>query len=170
MKLKQITIFTVCLFLPVDSVFSREPCELPRFPLKNGDFSSYQGWAWPAGWLLASEHMRGRMARKRNWRSRGRCPRRAIRLLCLVSGGSRIPTMLSKHPADRKKRRTKRSELTRQGLQLGVGCLLAGGSIVAPLVTERGLAADRADPMAAPMCVQSTCRQSAERPARHDAS
>ena len=55
MKLKQISILTVCLFLPADSVFSREPCELPRYPLKNGDFSTYQGWARPAGWLLASE-------------------------------------------------------------------------------------------------------------------
>ncbi|MBC8355290.1 MAG: hypothetical protein H8E66_25215 [Planctomycetes bacterium] len=44
------------------------------------------------------------------------------------------------------------SELTRREFQLGAGCLLAGGSIVAPLVSERGLAAERADPMAAPMC------------------
>jgi hypothetical protein len=55
MKLKQITILTVCLLLPANSVFSREPCELPRYPLKNGDFSTYQGWARPAGWLIASE-------------------------------------------------------------------------------------------------------------------
>ena len=44
------------------------------------------------------------------------------------------------------------SELTRREFQLGAGCLLAGGSIVAPLMSERGLAAERADPMAAPMC------------------
>ncbi|MBC8354520.1 MAG: hypothetical protein H8E66_21200 [Planctomycetes bacterium] len=54
MKLKQITIFTVRLFLPLKLVFSREPCELPRYPLKNGDFSTYQGWARPAGWLLVT--------------------------------------------------------------------------------------------------------------------
>jgi hypothetical protein len=44
------------------------------------------------------------------------------------------------------------SELTRREFQLGAGCLLAGGSIVAPLMSQRGLAADQADPMAAPMC------------------
>jgi hypothetical protein len=27
----------------------------PRYPLKNGDFSAYQGWGRPAGWALATE-------------------------------------------------------------------------------------------------------------------
>ena len=44
------------------------------------------------------------------------------------------------------------SELTRREFQLGAGCLLAGGSIVAPLVCDRGLAAEPADPLDAPMC------------------
>jgi len=44
------------------------------------------------------------------------------------------------------------SELTRRQFQLGAGYLLAGGSIVAPLVCDRGLAAEPADPMDAPMC------------------
>ncbi|MBM81922.1 MAG: hypothetical protein CMJ78_15220 [Planctomycetaceae bacterium] len=43
------------------------------------------------------------------------------------------------------------NELTRREFQLGVGCLLAGGSIVAPL-SGSGLAAEPSDPMDAPMC------------------
>jgi hypothetical protein len=31
------------------------PDELPRYPIKNGDCSTYQGWARPAGWLIATE-------------------------------------------------------------------------------------------------------------------
>ncbi|MBC8355288.1 MAG: hypothetical protein H8E66_25205 [Planctomycetes bacterium] len=49
MKLKQISILTVCLFLPADSVFSREAAELRRYRLKNGDFSTYQGMGVASG-------------------------------------------------------------------------------------------------------------------------
>ncbi|MBG88533.1 MAG: hypothetical protein CMO80_16755 [Verrucomicrobiales bacterium] len=44
------------------------------------------------------------------------------------------------------------SELTRREFQLGAGCLLAGGSILAPLVRSHGQTTERSDPMAAPMC------------------
>ena len=44
------------------------------------------------------------------------------------------------------------SEMTRRQFQLGAGCVLAGGSIVAPLVSHHGLASERTDPLAAPMC------------------
>jgi len=38
MKLEQITTLTLCLWLTSESVVSRETEELPRYPLKNGDF------------------------------------------------------------------------------------------------------------------------------------
>jgi len=43
------------------------------------------------------------------------------------------------------------SEMTRREFQMGAGCLLAGGSILVPLLSK-GQAAERTDPMAAPMC------------------
>jgi hypothetical protein len=37
------------------NAIAQDVAEIPSYPLKNGDFSTYQGWGRPAGWLIASE-------------------------------------------------------------------------------------------------------------------
>ena len=47
-----IAMVAICLIVDMTALVADE---LPKWPLKNGDFSTYQGWARPAGWSLAIE-------------------------------------------------------------------------------------------------------------------